>query len=312
MKRKKESAQLSPDSQHRLIAYTTAAGLGAFFAGQSVEGQVTESAAFAPYPATLLPGGGTGVYGFYHYFSVDGGTPQFNLTFSYPIPDNPTKVDFKFIDMPGQGSNNIPLTPVPADPYLVSFLGGTSIDSTNAAAPTYQPRLMISYLEPNAIGGYYNYLDSKYKTTGALGFQFVGSSDGLTHFGYMDVQVNTTTNAGGIFVVQSVVIQDVYYNATPNTGITVPIKVNVTSVDVGAGNVVTINFTSNDNADASAFTLQTSATLDASASWATDPAASITMITSANPHGGINQASYQAVTTGTGGPSQFYRVVNSD
>ena len=326
--KKKENAvptrQPKPDSQSRLIAYSTAAGLGAFFAGQNAEAQVTESPAFAPYPATLIPEAGTGAYGFYHYFSVDGGaSPQFNLTINNPIPANPTTKVSQFIDLPGVVSStnlsltNLALTPSPANPYLVPFLGGSIIDgdTNTAAAPTYQPRLAISYFgAPDPYNGfYYNYLDSKYKTTGALGFQFVGSIDGLIHFGYMDVEVHTTTNSSGDFIVQSVVIQDVFYNATPNAGITVPISVNITNITVGTGNAVTINFTSNDNTgDPSAFTLQTSPTLDASASWAADTAASISLVTSANPGGGINQYTYQATTTGTGAPTQFYRIVDSN
>jgi hypothetical protein len=319
----KKNTQLSPDSQNRLMAYTTAAGLGAFFAGQSVEAQVTESAAFAPYPATLLPLGGTGTNGYYHYFSVDGGTnAQFNLTINDPIPSVPTSRVSQFIDMPGEppplygvvptNAIGISLTPTPVNAYLVPFLGGTTISAATAGPPSYQPRLAIAYLEKNAYNGYYNYLDSKFRTTGALGFQFVGSVDGQTHFGYMNVQVNTTTNSGGIYIMQSVVIQGIYYNATPNAGITVPIVVNITSVNVAAGNAVTINFTSNDNADPSLLTLETSPTIDASADWQPDPAASITQLTSANPGQGFNQGTYQAVTTGTGGLSQFYRIVNSN
>src|SRR5665213_4295465 len=49
----KPASRLTPDSQSRLVAYTAAAGLGAFFGGQTVEGQVTESHALAGYPATL-------------------------------------------------------------------------------------------------------------------------------------------------------------------------------------------------------------------------------------------------------------------
>jgi hypothetical protein len=315
MKKKENSPQttpLTPDSHERLIAYTTAAGLGAFFAGQSVEAQVTESAAFAPYPATLIPGQGTGAYGIYHYFSVDGGsTPDFNFTITFPPPTGPKKPFTDQVDLFGMSTTNLALTPVPANPYLVPFLGGTTIDATTGAAATYAPRLADSYLYTIS-GVYYNALDSKYITTGALGFQFVGSVDGKTHFGYMDVQINPTTNALGLLIIKSVVIQGVYYNATPNAGITVPIQVNISSINVGAGNAVTINFTSNDNAPASAFTLQTSPTLGASASWTTDTSATISLITGANPAGGINQASYQAVTTATGGTSQFYRLVNSN
>jgi hypothetical protein len=308
---------LAPDSQHRLIAYTTAAGLGAFFAGQSAEAQVTESAAFAPYPHTILPGTGTGPYGFYHYFSVDGGNTQFDLTISDPLTAHPTKqFPSQVVDMIGYGGGDNVLTPTfsPADAgghtnnaYAVCFLGGTTINATTASAPWYEPRLGLSYFVPNASGGFYNYVDNKYVTTGALGFEFTGSVDGQAHFGYMNVQVNTVLS-GGVAIVQSVVVQDVYYNATPNAAITVPTTVAISQITVGAANAVTINFTSNDNADPSTFALETSPALGASASWTTDTGASITQTQAANPGGGINQATYQIVTTGTGASAQFYRI----
>jgi hypothetical protein len=53
MKNQKTETQATPltfDSQSRLLAYTTAAGLGAFLADQGGEAQVVESAALAPYP----------------------------------------------------------------------------------------------------------------------------------------------------------------------------------------------------------------------------------------------------------------------
>ena len=42
--------RFTPDSQKRLLAYTTAAGLGAFFAGQNAEAARTLSLALGPYP----------------------------------------------------------------------------------------------------------------------------------------------------------------------------------------------------------------------------------------------------------------------
>ena len=95
----------------------------------------------------------------------------------------------------------------------------------------------------------------------------------------------------------------IYYNKTPNaaivTGSLPPVIVSATSIQVGAKNAVTINFTSTTNAPTSAFTLETSPVLGASASWTTDTKA---VISSSGP--GV----YQAVTTGTGGPSQFFRI----
>ena len=318
------TSQLTPDSQSRLIAYTTAAGLGAFFAGQGVEAQVTQSPAFAPYPATLLPTGGTNSFGYYNFFSIDGGaSPAFNLNIGKPfLPKTGGGYYNQFIDMVGQ-TNGVGqllgqvLTPTFSSPdagghtnnaYLVPFLGGTTINATTASAPWYQPRLEVSYLVPSPYGGFYNYLDSKYITSGALGFSFVGSTDGQTHFGYMDVQVNTTKNNAGFVIVKSVVIRDAFYNATPNAGITIPIAVAIASANFGTNNAVTIQFTSNDNADLSTFTLQTSPALGTAASWVTDTSATISLVTAANPSAGLNQAVYQAVTTSTGARSQFFRI----
>ena len=95
----------------------------------------------------------------------------------------------------------------------------------------------------------------------------------------------------------------VLFAKTPNaaivTGSLPPVIVSATSIQVGAKNAVTINFTSSDNAAASVFTLETSQVLGASASWKTDTKA---VISSSGP--GV----YQAVTTGTGGPAQFFRI----
>jgi hypothetical protein len=308
---------LTTESQNRLLAYTTAAGLGAFFAGQNVEGQVVESTALAPYPHNVFPLAGTGPYGFYNYFSVDGGNTQFDLSINAPLTSHPT-VQFpsQFVDLVSYATGDEVLTPTLSAPdagghtnnaYAVCFLGGTTINSTNASAPWYQPRLGLNYFAPNGSGGFYNYTDNKYLTTGALGFKFVGSTDGLTHFGYMDVQVNTISS-NGVAIIQSVVVKDIYYNATANAGITVAVEVEISSITVGAGNAITINFTSNDNADPSTFTLETSPALGAAADWTVDAGASISLIEAANPADGINLATYQIVTTGTGGAAQFYRI----
>src|ERR1039458_10364196 len=67
----KPASRLTPDSQSRLVAYTAAAGLGAFFGGQTVEGQVTESHAFVAYYPPL---------GRLVYLDIDGdGTNDFKL-----------------------------------------------------------------------------------------------------------------------------------------------------------------------------------------------------------------------------------------
>ena len=327
-----ETSTLSTDSESRLIAYTTAASLGAFFASHNAEAQIVESQAFAPYPATILPPpGGGGVYiangpngfsGYYHYFSIDGSpTPEFALTINDPLPADAVKGSpNQFIDLVGETTNYVVLTPTYSAPdarghtnnaYLVPFLGGATISAATGSPPFYQPRLAISYLV--SYGSYlYNYLDSKFISTGALGFQFVGTADGQTHFGYMDVQVNTFKNSGGFIDVKSVTIKDVFYNATPNAPITPPVSVNISNITIGSGNAVTINFTSNDGAPASSFILETSPTLGPSASWTADPAASISLVNIANAADGINQATYQATTTAVGGAAQFYRINNSN
>jgi hypothetical protein len=115
----------------------------------------------------------------------------------------------------------------------------------------------------------------------------------------MNIQVNTMMGVKDF----SATVTGIFYNATPNAPIIIgelpSSGVVVTSIQVGAGNAITIIFTSSDSAAASAFTLQTSPALGVSASWTNDPGA---MITSSTP--GI----YQAITTGTGGPAQFFRI----
>ena len=273
------------DSRNRLLAYTTAAGLGAFFAGQAVEAQVVESQALAPYPHDLSKGAGTGYYHTYNYLDIDGnGTPDFNLN-----------VDTFRVNMdkvyPAQ--TNELLNPS-TSAYIIPWTAGTVLDATTGSAPTYQKWLANSYF----YSGKWYYLWNDFPTNEALGFSFT-ASDGLTHFGYMDIKVNHTPGANEDF---SATVSGIYYNATPNAPITigaVPITVNVTNIIVGAGNTVTIDFTSSDNAPASAFTLETSASLGAAASWSADPGAVIT-----SPAAGV----YQAVTTASGSSSQFFRI----
>jgi hypothetical protein len=280
---------LATDSQHRLIAYTTAAGLGAFFAGQSAEAQVTASACLGPYPHTLIKGvpPATGYYGTYFYMDVDGdGTAD--LLFN---------VDNFRVNMNRASSsqtNNAVLNPS-VNGYIIPWTAGMTLDATTGLAPTYQKWLASSYF----YGGGWVYLWNNFATEGALGFSFT-AADGLTHFGYMNVKVNHTVGVNNDF---TATVSGVYYDATANAGIVIgslpPPAVIVSSIQVGAGNAVTINFTSSDNAAASAFTLESSPALGASASWTTDVGA---VITSSAP--GV----YQAVTTGTGGAAQFFRI----
>ena len=280
----KKVQPLTPDSQKRLVAYATAASLGAFFASQAVEAQVVESSTLAPYPHNLSKGAGTGYYQTYNYLDIDGdGAPDLNLNV------DTFRVN---IDKFSSGQTNKVLNPS-SNGYVIPWTGGMVLNSTSGSVPTYQNWLASSYYS-----GGWHYFWNDFATEGALGFSFT-ASDGLTHFGYMNVKVNHTPGADNDF---TATVYGIYYNATANADITigaVPLVVAITHINMAAGNVVTIDFTSSDNAPASAFTLETSPTLGAAASWTADTGAVI----SSNAPG-----VYQAVTTGTGGPNQFYRI----
>lgn len=291
---------LAPDSQKRLIAYTTAATFGAFFGGQSVKAQVVESTALAPYPATLQADTGTNTVDL--PFDVDGdGTNDFELyIFGEGNLPNHSQVaqGIGYVNSPGV--TNLFLNSTKTS-YLMAWLGGTTINASTGVPPSYQPRLAIAYYFLDYVA-----LNNKFQATGALGFSFVSGLDGQTHFGYMDVRVNSGTNSLGDKIITSLTVNDIYYNATPNEGITVPVEVVVTNIVAGANNAITIDFSSNDNAPASAFTLETSSTLGPLANWTTDPGAAITLLSASASNKPL--AYYQAVTTGTGGPAQFYRI----
>jgi hypothetical protein len=292
MKNEETAGQTSPltlDSQNRLLAYTTAVGLGAFLAHQNAGAQVVESSAFTSYPQTLIPGTGVGYYHNYFYVNVDGNTngPEFNLD-----------VTTWRVDVSGTPLTNEVLNPS-TNTYVIPWTNGLTINATTGSSPTYKRFLANS--EPGL--GYY--LFNNFTTnSGALapfdlGFSFVDEG-GNTHFGYINLQVNGAPDVYGDF---TVTVNGIYYNETPNAAVTIgslsPAVVTVTSISVGPENAVTINFTSSDSAAASAFTLQTSPILGVSANWTTDGGA---VITSTSP--GV----YQAVTTATGGPTQFFRV----
>jgi len=283
----KPASRLTPDSQSRLVAYTAAAGLGAFFGGQTVEGQVTESHALASYPVTLL---GARLPSPYVYLDIDGdGTNDFKFGISHYE-----------VAIYGTRPGNVILSPVSLSGYINPWTNGMTLNATTGhtsaepwlAGYGYEP---FYFIEDFPVSGPPPY---------ELGFSFIGG-DGKTHFGYMNIACQFVTNQelpyGSEWV--EVMVSGIYYNKTPNaaivTGSLPPVIVSATSIQVGAKNAVTINFTSSDNAAASAFTLETSPVLGASASWTTDTKA---VISSSGP--GV----YQAVTTGTGGPSQFFRI----
>jgi hypothetical protein len=304
MKNKKRRAQvkpLAPDSQKRLVAYTTAAGLGALFTGQCVEAQVTKSAALAPYPATLLPDAGTNTIDF--PFDVDGdGTNDFQfIAFGQGmVPDHSQVVDVRGFTN-SIGTTNVVINDSTTS-YIHAWMGGETINASTGVVPSYRPRLAIAY-------GLGYYLNNKFPETAAVGFSFIDSQGG-THFGYMDLRVTGSTNGLGQKIITSVIVKDIYYNATANAGITVPESVIVTNISLAAGNQVTIGFTSNTNTPPASFKLETSPVLGPSASWVTDAGAVFTQSLIASPNGAKPLAHYQAVTTGLGAPSQFFRITH--
>jgi hypothetical protein len=185
----------TPESQKRLLAYTTAAGLGAFFAGQSAEGAVTLSQGFSPYPHLLLPGQGTGYYHNYFYFDVDGnGTPDFLFG-----------VNNKRIDVSGYAAGNLALNPS-ANGYVIPWTAGLTLNGATGSGATYKRWLA----NKNSVNSAYDF--NNFSSTGAMGFKFTGV-DAATHYGYVDLQVN---GSPGDF---SVTVQDMYWETTANTGI---------------------------------------------------------------------------------------------
>jgi len=192
--------RFTPDSQKRLLAYTTAAGLGAFFAGQNAEAAPTLSLGLGPYPHTLIPGMGTGTYRNYFYFDVDGnGVPDFNLG-----------VNSRRIDISGYGAGKLVLNPS-ASGYVIPWTTGLTINSTTGTQPTYKRWLA------NATSANTAYDFNNFSSRGAMGFQFISETSGSpqTHFGYVDLQVN---GARGSY---TVTVDDIYWETSPNTGIEV-------------------------------------------------------------------------------------------
>lgn len=337
MKEIKNGTQPSPmsaDSQKRLLAYSTAASLGAFFAGQNAEAAVVQAPGLAPYPLVVLPQPVGSPNGTHHYLSIEGGSiTNFVLEIGPDLLSHPTN------QWPSQIVDPVGIVPDTNNPaivngqvlttlrqdgttnaYCVSFLGGAVIgNSTNSPAPWYAPRLALSY----NYGAYpwvnYAWNDFSGFPSQCLGFEFTSSVDGQHHFGYMDVQVKFVTASidyltpGGTNstavkqIVKSVVISDCRYETTPNTAITVAKQVKITGFTTEGG-VVTINFSPNttDNADASAFALESSNTLGPSANWKTNTQANIIQLT---PAAGTRPATYQAQTLPTpGAVSQYYRI----
>ncbi|HUA67969.1 MAG TPA: PEP-CTERM sorting domain-containing protein [Candidatus Saccharimonadales bacterium] len=205
MKTRKKIRQINPltaDSQNRLLAYTTAASVGAFFAGQSVEAQVVESSALSSYPQTLGVPNGLGPNQDYFYLDIDGdGTHDFNL-----VP-NTWRVTFGGTP----SSTSFALNPS-SSKYIIPWTTGMYVGASTGTKPTYKNFLA------NGNHGTSTYLFNNFTSTEAVGFEFVSGIDSQIHFGYMDIQVNGTPGVYGDF---SATVTGIYYNETPNAGITV-------------------------------------------------------------------------------------------
>ena len=332
-----ETRQLSftaPDSQSRLLAYSTAASLGAFFAAQQAEAAVVQAPGLAPYPHLILPQPLGSTNGTYHYLSIEGrGITNFVLDIGPDLLSHPTnKFPSQVIDPIGfvPDTNNPAvrngqvLTPVnygTTNAYCLPFLSGASI-GTNAytGVPWYATRMALSYNYSDYpwVNNVWNNFANAFG--GNLGFQFTSGVDGQQHFGYMDVQVNFVTASIGYTdpsgqpatatkkIVQSVVINDCRYETTPNAEITVPKLVKITNISYANG-TVTIDFGLNwvENVDPIAFTVETSPTVGPSANWTADTnVVSVTQLTVPSP---TRPATYQAQTTlRPGATSQFFRI----
>jgi hypothetical protein len=197
----RQTGALTTDSQRRLLAYTTAAGVGAFCAGQSAEAQVVESPALT-YPITLGVPDGLGPNKDYFYLDIDGdGTHDFNF-----VP-NTWRVTFGGTP----SSTNFGLNPS-SNSYLIPWTVGMTVNGTTGSKATYKNFLA------NGSHATYTYLFNNFHTPGALGFEFVSGLDGQVHFGYMNVQVNGATGVYGDF---TATVFGIYYNQTPNAGITI-------------------------------------------------------------------------------------------
>jgi hypothetical protein len=339
IKNSDQPSRMSADSQDRLLAYSTAASLGAFFAGQNAEAAVVQAPGLAPYPHVILPQPAGSTNGTYLNLSIEGGSiTNFLLNIAPDLLSHPTnKFGSQLVDMIGfvpdtnnpairNGQALTPLRGAPAgdhgwtNAYCVAFYGGAIIgNNTNTTAPWYQPRLALSY----NYGGYpwVNYAWNAVPgfPSEIAGFEFTSSVDGQNHFGYMDFQISFvtasidyitpsgTTNTATKKIVKSLVINDCRYETTPDADIIIPKLIKITSVTTEGG-LVTINFgpNSTENDDPSVFALETSPTLGPSASWTTDAQASIYQLTQATP---TRPATYQAQTVPTPGAiSQYYRI----
>jgi hypothetical protein len=339
-----QPSQMNADSHKRLLAYSTAASLGAFFAGQSADAAVVHAQGLAPYPRVLLPPalGASDQADF--YLSIEGGSvTNFHLFITSDLTSHPTnKNPSQVIRIPGI----VPDTNNPAvvngqvlsalrntsgsrgltNSYCAAFLGGAVIgNNTNSPAPFYQPQIGISYNFGSAFP-WVNYINSLFQggfPNQSLGFRFTSSVDGQQHFGYMDIQLNfvpvtvDTLDPNGNpttitkKICKSLVINDCVYETTPQASITVPKLLEVTKITNQDG-LVTIGFGPNTtvNYDPSAFVVETSPTLGPSASWVTDVNAAVYQLTVPTFKASYSlPGTYQAITqSAPGATSQYWRI----
>ncbi len=207
----RHNTRLTIDSQKRLLAYTTAAGVGAFFAGQSAEAQVVESSVLVngnsvTYPFNVASPNGVGAYHNYFYLDIDGGGTELNL-----VPNN-WRVTLGGIP----SSVNFALNPS-SSAYLIPWTVGQYVGPLgNALTPGESKPTTKPFLANSVHGSPGTYLFDHFTTTGAVGFQITNPTDNTVHYGYMNVQVTTTPNTYGTF---STTVMGIYYNETPNQGL---------------------------------------------------------------------------------------------
>lgn len=196
--------RLTFDSQKRLVAYTTAAGVGAFLVSQGADGQVVESSALT-YPVTLGVPNGIGPNHDYFYLNIDGGGTEFNLvpnTWRVTFGGTPSSTSFAI-----NPTSNKYIIPWSTGMYVGPLGNSTTPDESK---PTYKNFLA------NGSHSTQTYLFNNFTTTEAVGFEFTGKTDGQIHFGYMDIQVNGTSGVYGDF---TATVSGIFYNTTPDQGI---------------------------------------------------------------------------------------------
>jgi len=282
-----QTGQFSPELQNRLLAYTTAASLGAFMAAPAAEAQVTPSACLGPYPNLLVRGDGTGYYYTYHYMDVEG-TGAYNFLLNV---DN-FRINITGLNGTNATGPNAVLSPA-TNNYVVPWANGASIGPTNSFVARNQYGYWLAS-DTYTVGTGFGYKFNNFPTTRSMGFSFA-DTNGLTHFGYMNIQVNTHKAPKDF----SVIVTGVYYNATPNQPIVAQTFV-VESITLSPTNSVLIKFSTPDTVSLSAFQVQAKTTPDASSTWTTVPGAVFSSL------GGIQ---YQVVLPAPGGSTQYFRII---